>query len=58
MAAAAGKNESVSLSFLLEVNDLEVEKELSTVATLAWGRRNLDGIVVKRAERNLEETDL
>ena len=35
MAAAAGK-ESVSLSMYLEVHDLEVEEELSTVATLAW----------------------
>ena len=33
MPAAAGKKESVSL-FLLEVNDLEVEEDLSTMATL------------------------
>ena len=45
--AAAGKGESVSLSFFMEVNNLEVEEELSTMATLAcaegiwmgrWGR--------------------
>ena len=30
MAAAAGKKESVSLSLFWEVNDLEVEEELST----------------------------
>ena len=35
MAAAAGKKESVSLSLFLEVNDLEVEEELSTMATQA-----------------------
>ena len=34
MAAAAGK-ESVSL-FFKAVNSLEVEEELSTMATLAW----------------------
>ena len=27
MAAAAGKNETVSLSLLMEVNDLEVEQD-------------------------------
>ena len=35
MAAAAGETESVSL-FLFLVNSLEVEEELSTMATLAW----------------------
>ena len=35
MAAAAGKKESVSLALFLEVNDLEVEEELSTMATQA-----------------------
>lgn len=36
MTAAAGKKESVSLSLILEVNNLEVEEELSTMAPLAW----------------------
>ena len=36
MAAAAGENESVSLSLFLEVNDLEVEEELFTMTTQAW----------------------
>ena len=36
MAAAAVKKESVSLPLFLEVNDLEVEEELSTMVTLAW----------------------
>ena len=35
MAAEAGK-ESVSLSFVMEVDNLEVAEELSTMATLAW----------------------
>ena len=35
MAAAAGKKESVSLSLFLDVNNLEVEEEFSTMATLA-----------------------
>ena len=34
MAAAASKKESVSLSLFMEVNELEVEEELSTIATL------------------------
>ena len=35
-AAAAGKKESVTLSLFMEVNNLEVEEELSTNVTLAW----------------------
>ena len=35
MTSAAGKNNSVSLSLFLEVNDLEVEEEFSTMATQA-----------------------
>ena len=36
MATAAGKQETVSLSLSVEVNNPEVEEELSTMATLAW----------------------
>ena len=36
MAAAAGKTESVLSSLFIEVNDLEVEEDLSTMATLFW----------------------
>ena len=36
MTAAAGKDESVSLSLVMEVDNLEVEEELSTMSTLAW----------------------
>ena len=44
MAAAAGKKESASLSLSMEVNSLEVEEEISTMATLAWaeGERGAD----------------
>ena len=35
-SAVAGKEESVSLSLFMDVNNLEVEEELSTMATLAW----------------------
>ena len=35
MAAAAGKKESV-LSLFMKVNNLEVEEDLSTMATLFW----------------------
>ena len=36
MAAAAGKNESVSLTLFMDVNDLEVEEDFSTMPTLFW----------------------
>ena len=36
MAAKAGEKQSVSLSLLMEGNNVEVEEELSTMATVAW----------------------
>ena len=33
-AAAAGQTESLSLSLFMEVNDLEVEEDVSIMATL------------------------
>ena len=36
MAAGAGKKESVSSSLVMEANNLEVEDDLSTVATFFW----------------------
>ena len=36
MASAAGKKESVSLSQHMEVNNLEIEDDLTTMATLFW----------------------
>ena len=39
MAAAAGKKESTSLSLFKVVYGLEVEEELSTMATQTWAER-------------------
>ena len=36
MTAAAGKEESTSLSLFMDVYSLEVEEELSTMAPQAW----------------------
>ena len=35
-AAAAGKKGSLPLSLFMEVSNLEVGEELSTMATIAW----------------------
>ena len=37
MAAAAGKNESVSLCLFMKVNGLEVEESSSTIAHALFG---------------------
>ena len=58
MAAAAGIKESVSLSLSLEVNDFEVEEEVSNMGHASLGRRNLNRKMVQRAQRSLEEADL
>ena len=58
MAAAAGKKESVSLSLFTEVINLEVEEELSTMATHAWAEGVRLGKMEKRAPEGLEEADL
>ena len=49
-AAAAGKKQSVPFSFM-EKNKLEVEEELSTVATVAWA----EGVRVGKMERSTAE---
>ena len=36
MAAASGKKSTTSLSLFMEAFDLEVEEELSTMATQTW----------------------
>ena len=56
MAAPAGKKELISVSLFMEVNILEVEEELSTMATLAW--RKVSGKMGKRATEGLEEGNL
>ena len=52
-AAAAGKKKSVSLSLFMDVNNLEVEEELSSMATLAWADGSWMGRWA-RAKRGLE----
>ena len=55
MATAAGENQSRYLFFHGgEVNDLEVEEELITMATLAWGK----ACVEKGEADGVEEADL
>ena len=49
-AAAAGKKESVSLSLFLEVNDLEVEEEVSTFGHASVGRRGMDWQMANRTK--------
>ena len=50
-AAAAGKKQSVPFSLFMEKNKLEVEEELSTVATLA----RAEGVRVGKMERSTAE---
>ena len=58
MTAAAGKNESVSLSLHMEVHNLEFEEELSTMATLFLGGRRVDGQMEAGAAEGVEQADL
>ena len=51
MAAAAGKKESVSLSLEMEVKDLEVVKELSTLATQSWAEEVWIGKMACRTKK-------
>ena len=57
MAAAAGKKESVSVSFFREVKGLEVEEDLSSTATLLWDGRRVDGQMEKGLVEGVEEAD-
>ena len=54
MAAAAGKKGTTSLSLFMEAYGLEVEEELSTLATQ---RRSLDGRMVSRTKRSVDEAN-
>ena len=56
-AAAAGKKQSVSLSLFMEVNNLEVEEELSTNGHACLGGRGL-AEMGKRTTVGLEDADL
>ena len=57
MAAAAGKKESVSSSLFMNINDLKVEEDLSTMAALFLGGRCVDDQMEKRAAEGVEEAD-
>ena len=54
MTAAPGKKESLSLSLFMEVDNLEVEEDSSTMATLFWACV----CEWKRAAEGSEEADL
>ena len=58
MPAVAGEQESDSLSLFVEVHDMEVQKELSTMATLSWAEGRVDGQVEEGAAEGVEEADL
>ena len=51
MAAAAGKTESVSSSLFMELNNLEVEEELSTMPTLSW----TEGVWMGKCEKEQQK---
>ena len=55
MAAAAGQKKPVSLSLFMELNNLEVEEELSTNGHACLGRRGVAGKMGKRTAEALEE---
>ena len=46
------------LSRFLEVNELGVVEEISTMATLSWGGRCVDGQTEEGAAEGVEEADL
>ena len=54
MAAAAGEKSTTSLSLFMEAFGLEVEEDLSDLAT--QGRRGLDWKMASRTERSLDES--
>ena len=51
MPAVAGEQESDSLSLFVEVHDMEVQKELSTMATLSWA----EGVWMGRWKREQQK---
>ena len=58
MAPAAGKKEWVSLSLFMEMNNLEVEEELFTLATQAWAEGTWIGKWPTEAEGSVEKADV
>ena len=58
MAAAAGKKSTTSLSLCMEADGLEVEEELSTMATRCWAEGAWTGKWShERKEISLDEAD-
>ena len=57
MAAAAGKKKTVSSSLFMNIYDLKVEEDLSTMAALFLGGRCVDDQMGKRAAEGVEEAD-
>ena len=57
MAAAAGKKSTTSLSLFMETYGLEVEEELSTIATQYWAEGVWTEKMVSRAKRSVDEAD-
>ena len=57
MAAAAGKKSTISLSLFMEACGLEVEEELSSMATQYWAGGVWTGKMELRAKRSLDEAD-
>ena len=57
MAAAAGKKSSTSLSLFMEVHGLEVEDELSTMATQCWAEGVWTGKWSHEQKRSLDEAN-
>ena len=56
-AAVAARKESVSSSLFMEINMLEVEEDLSTVATALWGRwcaekKEVRGVILAHQEKS------
>ena len=57
MAAAAGKKSTTSLSWFMEAYGLEVEEELSTLATQNWAEGIWTGKLVSRTKRSADEAN-
>ena len=59
MAAAVGKKSTTSLSLFLfiEAFGIEVEEQLSTMATQAWAGGAMDRKMVHRTKRTVDESD-
>ena len=57
MAAAAGKKSTTSLSYFMEAFGLEVEEDLSTLATQYWAEGVWTENLVSGAKRKVDEAN-